>query len=139
VLAAGAVRGSGVPLVCLFDSEVSWEIFRLPGALTCSPDEDLAAIALRLRSVDELEHAVAAGERVRRNAIQTQGLLQEARNANDDLQRTVEDLRRQLANVDTALHHAERHLAMIQASRSWRWTRPLRALFPAGPNDRVAS
>jgi hypothetical protein len=153
VLASGALAGSTVRLVCLFDGEISWETFRLPGALTCSPDEDLAAIVFRQRTFDELERGMAERERARREGLKTQRLLEEARLANDDLQRrsddlqraaddmhrTIDDLRRGLAEVTAAQRAAEHHVAAMQASKSWRWTRPLRALFPARPNDRAAS
>lgn len=67
VLASGALRGTGVSLVCLFDGEVSWDVFGLPGALTCSPDEDLGRIALGDRSREELAASVAALGRVARS------------------------------------------------------------------------
>jgi hypothetical protein len=66
VLAAGALHGTDVALVCIFDGETSWDTFRLPGAVTCSPDQNLSDVALRRLDARRLEHEVARLERERR-------------------------------------------------------------------------
>ena len=60
----------------MFDGEIPWENFRLPGAVTCSPEQDLRRIALREHDVDDLRQDVARVERDRRKALRAIGKLE---------------------------------------------------------------
>jgi hypothetical protein len=123
VLASGVLNGSHVPLVCMFDGEVPWEIFRLPGATTCSPDEPLPEIVLRLRTTEQLEESVARIERDRRARVKT--LTADLRSQQEHAGHLQDALEHKTREVE----HLLRTLADIEASKSWRWTRPLRAVF----------
>jgi hypothetical protein len=132
VIASGVLNGSGVRVVCMFDGEVSWELFRLAGVITCSPDEDLPAIVFRRRSQQALERDIAGVERDRRSFLKT---MRDALAARAQAESLAADLTAQLAAARQRLDVLEpeadalrRGMAGVESSLSWRITKPLRSL-----------
>ena len=102
-----STRGSGTPYLKLIahTQQQSWE---------------------RAEQLQRLEVArVALGEEIKRLRVQVAD-IKELQTANTELQRTHAELQRSYTDFRGEVEQLQHQLELIQQSRSWRWTAPLR-------------
>jgi hypothetical protein len=93
----------------MYDGEVPWDVLSLPRALTCSPDEDLIALALGQQDRGALEGTVARLERIRRAQGRALGNAREQLAAMPALERRVEA-------QDLAQREMQQHMEALKIS-----------------------